>query len=84
MNENKRQKMIALLNLLLSMDFNTSVEISQPLYDITYGGRHLAMTDFLTWTSDAEKVLNDLKQALSNFPLPKATDTPTSLNLLFF
>ena len=37
-------------------------------YIITYGGRHLAMTDFLTWTPDAEKAFTDLKQAFSVSP----------------
>ena len=39
-----------------------------PLCDITYGGRHLTMTDFLTSTPDADKPLTDFKQALSSFP----------------
>ncbi len=50
-------------------------EISRPLYDITHGEKHLAMTDFLTWTSEAEKAFTDLKKALSSSSCLGLTDS---------
>ena len=41
------------------------------------------MTDFLTWTPDAEKALTDLKQVLSSSLCLGLPDTPAFLNLCF-
>uniref|UniRef100_A0A7N8WJ00 ribonuclease H n=1 Tax=Mastacembelus armatus TaxID=205130 RepID=A0A7N8WJ00_9TELE len=56
-------------------------EISQPLNDITHGGKHLAMTDDLTWTLTAETAFTELKQALSSTPCLGLPDHTKPFNL---
>lgn len=53
----------------LATHIHNFAEISHPLYDITQGGQHLAMTDQLTWTPDAEETFADIKQALTSLKM---------------